>query len=261
MRQRFETPIKALILIGMGLFLYSRLANGSLYFYINQRFMGFTLFTVIGLIIVGLSYRMGRRQLPEDGEEDGEEQAEVHEHHGHSHRHGLSWGAAALVLIPIVLGLAVPPQPLGASALANREINAGLNESTMPGIVGSAAHKATTDKNILDWWKHFRTAADLNADPAVVGQPARVVGFVYQDGRYGDDHFMVVRYVVSCCVADAAALALVVAAPNASSLENDQWVEIEGVFTPGTLDSWKMPVLMAQTITPVDVPNQPYLYP
>lgn len=258
MRQPIATPLKALILIGMALFLYSRLANGSLYFYINQRFMGFTLFTVIGLIVVGLSYRMARRPASAEGQPNGED---LDAHPVHSHSHGLGWGAVALILIPIVLGLAVPPQPLGASALANREINAGLNESTMPGIVGAAAPKATTDKNILDWWKSFRAGADLNADPAIVGQPARVVGFVYQDGRHGDDHFMVVRYVVSCCVADASALGLVVAAPNAASFENDQWVEVEGVFTPGALDGWKMPVLTAQAITPVDAPTQPYLYP
>jgi putative membrane protein len=257
MRERFETPLKALLIIGMALFLYSRLANGSLYFYINQRFMVFTLFTVFGLMIVGLSYRFKRKK---DGEAHDHDHHD-HDHTGHSHSHGLTWGGVALVLMPIVLGLAVPPQPLGASALANREINAGLNESSMPGIVGATANLPTTEKNILDWWRTFRTSQAVNEDERIIGQEARVLGFVYQDERYGEGHFMVVRYTVSCCVADASALALVVASPEASTLESDQWVEVSGVFAPGDLSGWKMPVLVARSITPVSIPDQPYLYP
>lgn len=257
MRQRFETPLKALLLIGMGLFLYSRLANGSLYFYINQRFMVFTLLTVVGLVIVGLSYRF-KRKADEEAHEHAEHDSS---HAGHAHSHGLTWGGVALVLLPIVLGLAVPPQPLGASALTNREINAGLNETSMPGIVGATANLPTTEKNILDWWRTFRSSQAVNEDERIIGQEARVLGFVYHDERYGEGHFMLVRYTVSCCVADASALALVVASPEAATLESDQWVEVSGVFSPGDLPNWKMPVLVARSITPVDVPDQPYLYP
>jgi uncharacterized repeat protein (TIGR03943 family) len=170
-------------------------------------------------------------------------------------------GGVALVLLPIVLGLAVPPQPLGASALANREVNAGLTQTTLPGIVGSVTQKATTDKNVLDWWKTFRASPNLNEDQAVIGQEARVVGFVYKDKRYGDHHFLVIRYLVSCCVADASALGLLVAWPEGAKLKNDQWVEVSGTFRPGELEGWKMPVLIAKSVTPVSMPDQPYLYP
>lgn len=252
MRPRLEITLKALLLIALGLFLYSRLANGTLYFYINQRFLGFTLLAIFGLIGVGLSYQFGRKSTGEA----------AHDHDNHSgHHHGLTWGGVALVLLPIVLGIAVPPQPLGASALANREVNAGLNQTTMPGIVGAAAQKAATDKNVLDWWKTFRASSAVNQDEKVIGQEAKVVGFVYKDAKYGNDHFMLTRYMVSCCVADASALGLVVAAPEAAQLEDDQWVEVTGVFAPGDLESWKMPVIVARSITPVSVPDQPYLYP
>jgi putative membrane protein len=258
MRPQVETPLKALILIGMGLFLYSRFANGSLAFYINQRFFGFTLLAVVGLILVGLSYRFGRNAraaaAPEHPHEHGDD-------HGHHHNHGLTWGGVALVLLPILLGIAVPPRPLGASALANRELNTGLNQTTLPGIIGGATQKASTEMNHLDWWKRFRASSNLNQDPQIIGQEAKVIGFVYQDERYGEGHFLLVRYTVSCCVADASALGLVVASPAAASLQPDQWVEVSGTFVPSTLESWQMPVLEASHITPIEIPNQPYLYP
>ena len=37
-----------------------------------------------------------------------------------------------------------------------------------------------------------------------MARTANVVGFVYQDDRFGEDEFMVSRFTVSCCVADAA---------------------------------------------------------
>ena len=60
--QSFKTQnaVKALLLIALALFLYTRLANGTLYFYINERFVGFTLIAVFGLLAVGLSYRFGQ---------------------------------------------------------------------------------------------------------------------------------------------------------------------------------------------------------
>jgi putative membrane protein len=249
-KPKFENAIKALLLLALGFFLYSRLASGTLFFYISQRFMGFTLLAIAGLIMVGLSYRFRR----DAGDHD-------HEHAGHTHSHGLTWGGVALVLLPVVLGLLVPPQPLGASALANREINSGLEQSSMPGIVGAAAQIPTTQKNILDWWKSFRASPAVNEDSTIVGQPARLIGFVHHDDRYGPNHLMVVRYMVSCCVADASALGLVVASPDAAKFESDQWVEVSGRFAPGDLAAWKMPVLVADSITPVAIPDQPYLYP
>lgn len=258
MRKKFQTPLKALLLIALALFFYSRLANGSIYFYINQRFVAFTLLAVAGLIAVGLSYRLGKAGA------DHTHGDEAHEHHypdhgGHDHNHDLTWGGVALVLLPIVLGLVIPPRPLGAAALANREVN--LSQTTMPAVVSLAAPKLSDENNILDWWKIFRSATNLRTDERVIGQPANVIGFVFNEERYGADHFMLVRFAVSCCVADASVLGLVVKAPAGLKFENDQWVTVQGRFIPSDLESWKMPVLVAEQVEPIAVPQQPYLYP
>lgn len=266
MSQRFERSVKALLLLALAVFLYSRFANGTLYFYINRNFMAFTLLAVFGLLVVGLSYRFDRQSgnPPSGGHDD---HAHAHTGHetghesGHEHSHGLTWGNVVLVLLPIVFGLLVPPQPLGASALANREVNSGVNQNSLPGVVGITAPKATTDMNILDWWTAFQRAESANTDHNIVGQPARVAGFVYKDEKYGDGNFLLVRYVVSCCVADASALGLLVASPQSAQLDGDQWVEVTGAFAPGELDDWQLPVLVADHIETIEAPNQPYLYP
>ncbi len=252
--------LKPLLLIALGLFLYGRLANGTLFFYINQRFAIYTFLAIFGLLLVGLSYHFSQTTDAHDHHPDGHPHAHGHTH-APGHQHTLSWGSVLLLVLPIGLGLLVPPQPLGASALSNREINAGANTVNSPAASRDAAEKAAADKNILDWWETFHAAANPNENSAIVGQRTRVVGFVYQDKQYGNTHFLVTRFVVSCCVADAAALGLVVAWPAAQQLHNDQWVEVTGTFAAGHLATWSLPILVAQQVTPVAVPNQPYLYP
>jgi uncharacterized membrane protein YcgQ (UPF0703/DUF1980 family) len=44
-------------------------------------------------------------------------------------------------------------------------------------------------------------------------------------------------------------------------LPSDQWVQVEGHFAAGEFAGQPYPILVATSLKPVDVPNQPYLYP
>jgi uncharacterized repeat protein (TIGR03943 family) len=245
---KFQTALKALLLIGLGLFLYTRISNGSLYFYINQRFAGLTLLAVCGLILIGISYQFGAPHAADEGESD---------HGGRADHHALSWGGVLLVALPMLVGVLIPPRPLGATALENREVSISTSGSGMPAAVRSQGEKANLDKNILDWVYEFQTREPQQ----FAGQEAEVIGFVFRDERFAADEFLVTRYVVSCCVADAAYVGLVVRWPDAADLSADQWVQIRGRFDVGEFDSQTLPVLAADVVTVTDVPSQPYLYP
>jgi uncharacterized repeat protein (TIGR03943 family) len=113
------------------------------------------------------------------------------------------------------------------------------------------------ERNVLDWVR----AMSANPDPAALnGEEADVVGFVYRDIRFGENQFMVARFTISCCVADATAIGVVVASEEASSLEQDSWVRVQGTFHEGALNGEPMAVLVAEDITPVEPPEQPYLF-
>jgi uncharacterized repeat protein (TIGR03943 family) len=237
--------IKALALIGMGLFLYTRFINGNLLYYINQRFVWLTLLAAVGLIAVGASYRYYSGH------------AHTHDHAGHDHGH-ITWAGLLLVMLPVILGLLVPPQPLGAAAMSSRDVSTeALTSAAAPGRNEILA-KPKGDKNVYDWLVEFRM---VNDPTAFTGEEARVVGFVYQDDRFGGDEFMVSRFVISCCAADAVPLGLVVKWPETGSLDEDQWVEVKGQFDLGRFDGEEMPVLIAEAVSPTDTPDQPYLYP
>lgn len=268
--ERLQGLVKAALLLAMGMFLYGRIANGTLYYYINEKFAGFTLFGVIGLLIVGFAYQFGKKpgdsHAQHEHENCEEDHDHSHHHHAHHHHHGhgheghshaLSWSGMAIVALPVILGLAVPPRPLGASALENREVVLSVEGSALPASVQAAA-KAAGERNMLDWWRAFQGTDDY---ASFTNQEVRVIGFVYKDPRYGEGHFLSTRFVVSCCVADAAVVGLVVRWPDSAELADDTWVEVSGKFAPSDLENWKPPLLIAESVTPVDAPAQPYLYP
>jgi uncharacterized repeat protein (TIGR03943 family) len=240
-----KPSIKALALMAMGLFLYSRFFNGKLLFYINERFVWLTLLASVGFIAVGASYRYytGHPHSPD--------------HAGHEHGH-LSWAGLVLILLPVILGLLVPPKPLGAAAMTSRDVSAKALTSAAAPERNDILTKPKADKNIYDWLVEFRMAGD----PAVFsGDEARLIGFIYRDERFGQAEFMVSRFVISCCAADAAPIGLLVNWPQAGSLAQDQWVEVKGHFEPGQFGGEKMPILKADSVSPIDIPDQPYLYP
>ena len=241
-----ERLLKALSLILLGLFLYSRVVGDAIFFYINERFVTLTLLASGGLLLVGASYYLGNRD--EEAGASGPSRAR--------------WTGLLILALPFLLGWLVPPRPLGATAMANRELAIGGGPGGLRSV-SAPADRATAavfsgEKNILDWLNTFEQTPELEAH---VGREARVTGFVYRDERFGPDSFLVARYTVSCCVADAAPIGLVVRAEGADALESDSWVEVSGTFRPGEFAGSDIPVLVADSLTPVAQPEQPYLYP
>lgn len=237
------------------------MATETLYFYISQRFALFTVFAVLGLLLLGVSYLLSRRRVVREAhcldEPCCHDPDHSHEHGaGHEH-HQLSWAGMLLVLSPIVLGLLVAPQPLGAPALDNRDLSPNVQGSAMPAAVRRAAEKATVDYNLLDWYYLLRvpeTASLLD------GADADVAGFVYHDPALDEGAFWLVRFTLSCCVADASPMSVLVQWPGASDLDENQWVQVQGQIDAAQMDNRNLPSLEATKVELITAPAQPYLY-
>jgi uncharacterized repeat protein (TIGR03943 family) len=263
MNARLDNFLKAIIFAASGLMLYAKISDGTLAFYINQRFawltmLGVVLFFALALTMVYRALVTQDRSLVPSAIEEGTElqlvRANVHQQQGASHR--ASWVAVALLTLPVVSGFFTPARPLGAGAIESRGI--GLIAPDRPGTATQAERVTTGPKNILDWLRDF----SRNADPAAFnGKEADVVGFVYRDPRSGENEFWVSRFTVSCCVADASAIGLLVQTDEASALTADSWVRVTGKFTVGEFAGEKLPVITAEKIEPTEQPSQPYLYP
>lgn len=248
--------LKTSTLMALALFLVSRFYSGVLLYYINQRFVTLTLLASLGLVLLAVSYY----RQPQD----------THHHDGHDHSdhdHGtLTWVGLLMLMVPVVLGFFVAPKPLGAGAMSNREVSiggvsSGSLSNTFAPIAPPGGNNSmgvvAGERNIMDWLLAFQQASD----PAGFnGQTAQVIGFVYRDERLAADMFMVSRFVVSCCVADGTPVGLIVRWSTAVDIPADQWVEVKGHFEAGAVGEVNTPILVADVVTPIEPPKQPYLY-
>ncbi|MBN8657650.1 MAG: TIGR03943 family protein, partial [Anaerolineae bacterium] len=94
-----------------------------------------------------------------------------------------------------------------------------------------------------------------------IGQKASVVGFVYFDEELETNQFFVSRFVVSCCAADGFAIAMPVLWQDASTLQQDTWVVVQGTIDAVDLNGQRTPMIVAEAVNPTDIPAQPYLFP
>lgn len=255
-----KNGIKGLVMLALAYFFFSRITNGTLFFYINNRFAWLTFLAVIGFVLISIGYLQRaapvQAMLPGAAGADDRDHDHDHDHH-HDHDHTLTRVGLFLVLLPVILGTFIPAKPLGAVAASNREINVGRLSSALAPSNSQIASSAQA-KNLLDWLMAF----DREPNPATFsGQQADLVGFVYRDSRFAEDTFMLSRFIVSCCVADATPIGLIVRWPDAPTLADDQWVQVTGRFEPGEFAGQSMPVLVAEELQPTDMPNQPYLFP
>ena len=236
---------KALVLRAIGLFLFYQWMRGKLPLYINQRFVFLVVLASFGVFFMGAAYHTCR--VP------GE-----HKHHHHHHGH-FSWGGLFLVLFTIISGLMAPQKPLGSDALRHRvvsakEIGTVVIASDNQRVLLTPVHKRT----LLDW---VLLSSSAEGPEVVVGEQATVSGFVFHEKDAANDRFLLSRFVITCCAADAVPIGLQVYWPSSDTLVEDQWVEVSGHFELKTHKGQQTPVLIADIVTLQEVPDQPYLYP
>ena len=129
-------------------------------------------------------------------------------------------------------------------------------------LVGTSSTRefqsAADTRNILDWIVIFNSTDDLSP---YVGQTARVTGFVYHDPRLPANQFIVSRFVITCCTADASAIGMIVNWNQSTDLKESSWVEVKGPVQASKLGGQPIPLIEASYVQSTPQPDQPYLYP
>ena len=233
--------------MGLAAVLAIRHLDGSLGYYINLRYGWLTVVAIACLAVLGVVV-LAAGLRPVRGAPDT--------------RVPLPRLGVALLALPVALAL-IPPRPLGTDAMATRALQLGSVPASagLAGIAEAAWADDGGPRTVLDWLVLFHQAetgaTDLNR---FAGESARVRGFVYRDERFPTGTFMVSRFLLSCCVADAAPIGLAVRWPDAEFLDDDAWVWVNGEFAIETFLDERVPVLVAMEVTPAEQPPQPYLY-
>ncbi|MGZ4110749.1 MAG: TIGR03943 family putative permease subunit [Actinomycetota bacterium] len=157
----------------------------------------------------------------------------------------------AAMVVPVVLVLALPAATLGSYSAGKRTAFTNAGIATAVGDVGTG-QLSLIDVAAAQTTKEGETALAKRA-----GEDVDLVGFVmrYADTPAGE--FMLTRYIITCCVADATIAQVRVVNVPPGAFSANQWVDVKGPIYP----LGREVIVNATSISVVPRPSHPYLTP
>lgn len=93
-----------------------------------------------------------------------------------------------------------------------------------------------------------------------VGKKVEVLGFIFREHDFEEDQFVIARFGLSCCVADASVFGTLASFPEARQYGDDKWVKLKGTLSTVKYQEWLLPNIDVSSIEVVEQPDSPYVY-
>jgi uncharacterized repeat protein (TIGR03943 family) len=204
---------------------------------------------------------------------------------GDSSEHGLSRvGIFPLLLLtaPLLAATKISPSNFGATAVLNRGMVHNIADlpgfsppmdAGLPNADGSVAEGTMMDPSL-----YLKKNADgyIMAEAVdllyAAGEPTMREDFENKEvevngqflpaltGNPNGDRFNLTRLFVMCCAADARPVAISVQSNPATDLPKMTWVKVRGKATFPVEGGRHMPVVVADSVTETDAPEESFLY-
>lgn len=104
------------------------------------------------------------------------------------------------------------------------------------------------------------SALDFYMNP-FIGKKAEISGFVYREDDMAENQFVVARFALQCCSADAFPFGLLIESSMGRELPKDTWVRITGTLGSGAYNGNELLKIDASKIERIPAPASPYIYP
>ena len=180
-----------------------------------------------------------------------------------------------VLLVPVFYFVAMPDTMLGNQAFKKRFIgtNNGAISRQAPTVLSpqgagndpDVASPAEEIEGTQQETPQERTILDIFKNPNFYkGQRVIVTGMILRDEQlkphFGGRDTAVYRFLINCCAADALPLAIALDADKADAFENDQWVQVDGIFDLHQINGKPVPMVSKPQIKPIEAPAVPYLF-
>jgi uncharacterized repeat protein (TIGR03943 family) len=155
----------------------------------------------------------------------------------------------AAMVVPVLLVTALPPATLGTFSADKRSGFAGT------GVAKSAGDIASGELTFVDIAAAQTTPEGERALAGRAGERVELIGIVT---RYADtpvDEFLLTRYVVTCCVADATVAQVRVVNVTPGAFDDNEWARVSGTIYP----LGREVIVNAAEVEAVAQPERPYL--
>lgn len=273
----FGRLLQAVILIGFSIYLIRLFGTGEIHRLVAPH-IAVLLELTLGVLVVMTLYALltfFRNRSACECDHDHSHHHDHHHDHDH-HHHGLN-PVSLLLIVPVVLGLFVPTQALGASMMNN-----GLQ--AVPNKVDLSKVPRSEDAKYIPKPPKPKEGSELSLDDVAeniliapeyyFNRRFKFTGFVYHPNGWPSNRMILVRYLITCCVADATPIGIAVETKDAAKYKNNTWVQIDGTILTRKIPqldkidatSWyygypDKPVLIAHAIKQIKQPEDPYIYP
>jgi len=166
-----------------------------------------------------------------------------------------AWAKAAILIIPVVFLWTIYGQSLGTDAFAKRILQPGPAVPLKVNNSGKIPSKVIPDNatSLLDLILYTE---EFN------GKAIAVEGMVYRGAKAEKNTFLLFRFAVTCCAADAVPFSIGVKTAIAEDLPNDAWVRVEGHFRFETINEKQILSISAVNILtiPTPPPEKRYMF-
>lgn len=95
---------------------------------------------------------------------------------------------------------------------------------------------------------------------AYLNKDITISGFVYKSPNFNDDQFVLVRYLITCCTADASPYGLFSETKEAGQYNQGDWITVQGVVTTTKINNIDNPAIAVSSIQRIEKPLNPYVY-
>ena len=94
-----------------------------------------------------------------------------------------------------------------------------------------------------------------------VGEKIEISGFVYHEDDMKPNQFVVARFSVSCCSADASPFGVMIESSNANIFPKDTWVKVTGIISKTTYAGSDIMKIDTTKLEKIPAAKDPYVYP
>ncbi|MBM4763156.1 TIGR03943 family protein [Bacillus sp. B15-48] len=291
MRVHFQHFLRAVILAAFAIFFIGLHYSGEITKYINPKYDVMSQIAA-GVFILFFFVQLFRIFDDNDGQHD-------HCPPGCTHDHGYSdaWPKKiikySILLFPLLTGFAFPPTILDSSIAAKK--GTVLPQGNGNGNNGTEEFEFETDSISLQEYEEvhpnnnyfseekydeemkklevvdvIQMKNDIYASyydaisrkpKEYIGKKIKVSGFVYKEEGLDGNQLVLSRFLITHCVADASIIGFLTEVKQASEIEQDTWLEIEGTLDITSFNGVELPLIKANKWKVIEEPVEPYIYP
>jgi uncharacterized repeat protein (TIGR03943 family) len=159
----------------------------------------------------------------------------------------------ALMVVPVIVVMVLPAGTLGSFSAAKKTpfSSVTLSQSFYDQIT------STSEITLLSVAAGETSTEGARALAKRAGSDVDFVGIVSHDSSMPADEFMLTRYVITCCVADATIVQVRVVNVVPGAVQPDTWAEVKGQIYP----LGRSVIVSAGSVRTVPRPARPYLTP